>query len=429
MKNDNIIKRIFKSFHTMKFGIILLIVIALVSLIGTVIPQGNDPSFYRQGYSPLMAEVILAFNFDNLFFSKWYIFLTGLLLVNLFLCSINRARPIIKASFKDPEISKKIKNVDKFTEIKKESDDEKLFKDLGFGSYKEEEIDGKKIRYKFSNKIGHLGSWLTHLSIIIIILAFGCGRYLGFDEYIYGVPGETLELENSDYQIKIDNYNVLFREDFTVEQYITDMSILDKVGKSVKEGTSMVNHPLRFDKFSVYQNSTGWAVDALLFKDKKSYKEKILYNSEVFVEDDKKIALQLVDFYPDFDSTNPTKPKTSSPFLKHPVALYALFYDGERVDMGLNHVGDPIEWEEYTFVLENPRMFTLLQVADDPGTPFALVGGIILLIGLFLAFYMNPKEMIIIEEGHRKSLFVNQAKNDKIFESKIEKTLEELEIR
>lgn len=97
--------------------------------------------------------------------------------------------------------------------------------------------------------------------------------------------------------------------------------------------------------------------------------------------------------------------------------------------MGLNHVGDPIEWEEYTFVLENPRMFTLLQVADDPGTPFALVGGIILLIGLFLAFYMNPKEMIIIEEGHRKSLFVNQAKNDKIFESKIEKTLEELELR
>lgn len=170
-------------------------------------------------------------------------------------------------------------------------------------------------------------------------------------------------------------------------------------------------------------------MDALLFKDKKSYKEKILYNSEVFVEDDKKIALQLVDFYPDFDSTNPTKPKTSSPFLKHPVALYALFYDGERVDMGLNHVGDPIEWEEYTFVLENPRMFTLLQVADDPGTPFALVGGIILLIGLFLAFYMNPKEMIIIEEGHRKSLFVNQAKNDKIFESKIEKTLEELELR
>ena len=214
-----------------------------------------------------------------------------------------------------------------------------------------------------------------------------------------------------------------------MEQYITEMTILDKDGKSVKEGTSMVNHPLRFDKFSVYQNSTGWSVDALLFKDKKSYKEKILYNSEVFVEDDKKIALQLVDFYPDFDSTNPTKPKTKSPFLKHPVALYALFYDGERVDMGLNHLGDPIEWEEYTFLLENPRMFTLLQVANDPGTSFALVGGIILLIGLFSASYMNPKEMIIVEEEGLKRLFVKQAKNDKIFERKIEKTLEELELK
>ena len=74
-------------------------------------------------------------------------------------------------------------------------------------------------------------------------------------------------------------------------------------------------------------------------------------------------------------------------------------------------------------------MFTLLQVADDPGTFFALVGGVILLVGLFLAFYMNPKEMIVIEENDRKRLYVNQAKNDKIFERKIKKILEEMELR
>lgn len=428
MKKDNIFKRIIKSFYTMKVGIILLVVIALASLIGTVIPQGNDPSFYRHTYSPLMAEIILAFKFDDMYFSPWYLFLTGLLLINLFLCSVNRFRPIIKSSFKDPDIEKKLANINDFRDIGEVNDSRKLFKDLGFGDYKETTINGNNIKYKFSNKIGHLGSWLTHLSIIVIILAFGYGRYKGFDETVYGVPGETLELENSDYKIRIDNYNVLFREDFTVEQYITEMTVLDKDDKEVKKGTSMVNHPFRFGDFNVYQNSTGWAVDALLFKNEKSYKEKILYKSEVFVEDDKKIALQLADFYPDFDSKNPTKPRTTTPFLKHPVALYALFYDGERVDMGLNHIGDPIEWEEYTFVLENPRMFTLLQVAKDPAVPIALVGGIILLVGLFLSFYVNPKEMILVEEdGNKNKIFIKQSKNDKIFERKVNTILEELE--
>lgn len=95
--------------------------------------------------------------------------------------------------------------------------------------------------------------------------------------------------------------------------------------------------------------------------------------------------------------------------------------------MGLNHIGDPIEWEEYTFVLENPRMFTLLQVAKDPAVPIALVGGIILLVGLFLSFYVNPKEMILVEDENKGKIYIKQSKNDKIFERKASAILEELE--
>lgn len=70
------------------------------------------------------------------------------------------------------------------------------------------------------------------------------------------------------------------------------------------------------------------------------------------------------------------KPRTKSPFLNHPVTLYALFYDGLRVDMGLNHPGEPITWENYSFVIRDPQMFTLVQVARDPATPTALFGAL-----------------------------------------------------
>lgn len=74
------------------------------------------------------------------------------------------------------------------------------------------EVDGKEVYYAFDGKIGYLGSWLTHLSLIIIILAFAYGRYQGFEEFVHGVPGTVMNLENSDYKIKVDQYDVMFRK-------------------------------------------------------------------------------------------------------------------------------------------------------------------------------------------------------------------------
>lgn len=407
----------------MKFGVILLIIIALLSVIGTLIPQGYNPDYYQRAYSDFVSRLILFCDFDNVYSAWWYILLSALLLINLFLCSINRFRPIFKKSIKDPEIAPKLSDLSKFKKIKSEPSE--IFRRLNIKDYKEEILEDNKIYYKFSGKLGHLGSWLTHLSIIIIMLAFAYGRYKGFDEFVHGVPGTVMELENSAYKIRVDQYDILFREDYTVEQYISSLSILDEDGKKVDEGVTMVNSPYRFDDFNVYQNSTGWAYDATLYKDGKLYENKLMYKGDFFIADDKKIALQFVDFYPDFDPTDPTRPRTKSPFLNHPIALYAIFYDGKRVDMGLSHLGEPIEFKEYSFVIKNPQMFTLVQVAKDPATPFALLGAVFLIVGLFLAFYVNPRVLIVLEKKEGSFLYFSQAKKDKLLKNKIEKIFKE----
>lgn len=422
MKNN----KIFKSFYSMKTGIILLVVIALLSVIGTVIPQGNQAAFYQESYSDFWAKIILACDFDKVYSAWWYILITVLLLINLFLCSVNRFRVIFEKSFKDPAIGPKLKNYKSWTKVK--DDELAIFKKLNIRSYKNTEIDGKEVYYAFDGKIGYLGSWLTHLSLIIIILAFGYGRYQGFEEFVHGVPGTVMNLENSDYKIKVDQYDVMFRKDYTVDQYITSLSILDKDDKIVDKGIAMVNKPFRFKDFNVYQNSTGWAFDRLLFKDKKLVEDKIMYKGDFFVADGKKIALQFVDFYPDFDEKSMMKPRTKSPFLNHPVTLYALFYDGMRVDMGLNHPGEPITWEDYSFVIRDPQMFTLVQVARDPATPIALLGAVLLMVGLFLAFYVNPREVILVRDEGSDYLYIKQAKHDKLHTKKYEKIIGEIKL-
>jgi cytochrome c biogenesis protein len=48
--DDNIFKKIFRMFHSMKFGIVLLIVIGVLSIIGTIIPQNRSDVFYMENY-------------------------------------------------------------------------------------------------------------------------------------------------------------------------------------------------------------------------------------------------------------------------------------------------------------------------------------------------------------------------------------------
>ena len=102
----------------MKTGIILLVVIALLSIIGTVIPQGNPEDFYLHSYSGFWSKIILACDFDEVFSAWWYLLITGLLLINLFLCSITRFKSIFEKSFKDPAIEPKLANYKTWIKVK-----------------------------------------------------------------------------------------------------------------------------------------------------------------------------------------------------------------------------------------------------------------------------------------------------------------------
>ena len=55
--------------------------------------------------------------------------------------------------------------------------------------------------------------------------------------------------------------------------------------------------------------------------------------------------------------------------------------------------GEELTIDEYTVTFGNPQSYTLIQIKKDPYTPIALCGGLITLLGLFLAFYLQPAWM------------------------------------
>lgn len=435
-KNNKPLLKVWNILTSMKFGMILLIIISLLSIFGTVIPQNYQLQYYEEHYNKISYELIEAFSLHKVFSSWWFITLIVILCINLLFCSIRRIKSILNKIFMKPDLNKEFNKVKDWKEIDiKLEDVTNIFKTLNFKNVTDTEDISKssntdeiaysgKLYYSEKNKIGHIGSWLTHLGILVIIIFFAFGKLNGFDEYVYGVAGEIVEVENTDLSIYIDDFEVKFRDDMSVEQYISDIVIL-KNGEIEDLGQVSVNHPMRTNNLNIYQNSTGWALDTFLYKNDDEYAKQLMYEGDIFVEDEQKIAIQFTKFYPDFDYSSGDL-ISISPLPNHPVLVYALFYDGYRVDMNLAHMGTPIEYEEYKFVFENPQRYTMFQVSHDPGKVGAFIGGVFLTLGVFLAMFVNPKKLLIyIDNNGKTKIYGKSHKNNIIYQEEIINALEE----
>lgn len=418
-KNRNLTK-VLRLLTTMKFGMILLLIIAILSILGTVIPQEYSLQYYETNYSPLIYELIMTFSLYNVFSSWWFISLIAALSINLIFCSITRIKSVFKKAFIKSNLEDEYKRINKWRDI--QAEDQKvddIYLSLGFNNCKQEDIETGTIYYSEKNQIGYLGSWLTHLGLLIIILFFTYGKIKGFDLYVYGVPGTTLEVDNTDLSIHIDDFEIEYRDDLSVRQYISDITIL-KAGQVEESGQVSVNHPMRTNKLNIYQNSTGWAVNAKLFKNGEEYASQVLYEDSFFVEDDQKIALQFTNFFPDFDGSS-NQLRSISPHPNHPVMLYSLFYNGYREDMNLIHMGESIEHLEYSFTIDDPMRYTMFQIAHDPGKIGAFIGGLTLVMGIFLAVFLNPKKLIIYKDHNGPlRIYGYSHKSNILFQEEIE---------
>ena len=95
-------------------------------------------------------------------------------------------------------------------------------------------------------------------------------------------------------------------------------------------------------------------------------------------------------FYPDYIFIDGSGPATQSGVMRNPGYLYTVYY-GETV-LGMNVLlsGEKITIDDYEVFLEDPGYYTVLQVKKDSFVWLVFLGGIVLLAGLFLSFYVKP---------------------------------------
>ena len=81
---------LYNFFRSIRLAVVLILIIAGLSILSTLIPQGKDTAFYFHTYGSFWAQVILRLRFNDFFRSLLFLIPAGLFFINLSVCAVDR---------------------------------------------------------------------------------------------------------------------------------------------------------------------------------------------------------------------------------------------------------------------------------------------------------------------------------------------------
>lgn len=379
---SDVLKKLLSFLKSMQFSIIILSIILIACIIGSVLPQGKPTAFYAEAYGTFGTSIIRTLQLDRIFSCRWFFVLSVLLCLNLTMCSVSRFPGVLKRYKTGFSPDQRMRKQDaSFSVDLPEDFDPKTLGLRNYGNY----------LYIAKNRAGLWGSWLCHLGMLLVIVGFALGQMLSKEFVVYGIAGSTQPVGNTGMFVTIDDFQVIMRDDFTVEQYLSTLTVSN--GHDSVSSTAAVNHPMSAFGYSFYQDSTGWAnyID-ISYEDELLRQDLLCVGEHTYPDQLPNLVFQLNRFYPDLVETE-SGYETATPLLNNPHSLYSVFYNGKKLSMGLTEMGQPVQLDKISFTLHDPVQYTLLVIKTDPTAALVGIASLLMVVGILLAFYCRPYEL------------------------------------
>lgn len=395
-----------KFFSSMKTAIYLLLMLAVVSVIGTLVKgEGNKPV--------------------DFFATPWYGFLLALVGINLLICSLNRFGIAWKQTFHPrvaftPESLGKNPGAESMVGRKPLHEaGESVIAALRAGGYRvAREGDDRSISlYAVKGRFRVWGSYLTHLSILVIFIGAVAGNQLGIsDGYLKVVEGKSKDFffrgnserrQSLGFGIKLNELGIGYDAGHHPTSYESKIDILQG-DTPIAQKVISVNHPLAYRGVSLYQTNFGLVGFLITIKAPGGKKVPVPYNlrtvdsaetksyhltdNPVQIADfqPQRVALSVKAFEPDFVNGRdmgflPVNPAVELDVSdRYPVRTP----EDDWKSLGWLTVGKPADYHGFTITLERVVRFSELSVTSNPGLPAVYCGFALLLLGILISFYL-----------------------------------------
>lgn len=418
-KNKN---EVWAFFSSVKLALFIIFVLAVTSIIGTVIQQGKEMQYYIDTFGAGTAKLFQIFNVPDMYNSWWFVSLLVLFSINLIVCTIDRFPNIWRLVHLD-NLAMDISRIIKMPKRQAFSSDLSVAEIAqaveGVSSswkFERAEKDGGVLFAAQKGNWSRLGVMAVHISILLIFLGAIIGSVLGFKGsvmireggsakqiYLYDANNTPMPL---DFEVRCDRFELELYDTGAPKEFTSDLVVIQD-GKEVLSKSIEVNDPLQFGGLTFYQSSyqpleDGYAVEI--------ENETTKVSKKFFVSPGKQVKWGAEGLT--FGIANRMGPYAMGRY-RHKI----WFNDASQ---------KPVEfWTEegkmviverpatnYTFKIRQ-LYYTGLQVTKDPGVWFVYLGCAIMLLGLYVAFFLSHKKVwiYISEEESRTRLHLSGTSN------------------
>ena len=377
-------KKVFKYLRSMRFGILLLILIGVCSVAGTLIPQGRELAYYAQ-LSPSLHPLILLLRLDRVFESWYFIALLALLCLNLCLCSLLRIRNVVRAGRGETERAAGMPD----TVCLSGEGVEKLHAWLKDRRCRSETL-GEATVYR-RHSLGRYGSFITHLSILLTVLFGALALYTPTVTDQSCMPGESLALPDG---------TSIYVEDFRITDDAGRLDYQSRIEVTLPDGRSSglrelkVNHPLSFGSYKIFQQSFGTAGSVTVTDTATGGVDTFRLTEPSYLTADGITGILYQTLYPDFlrdPSGNITLITITEGSYPHPIYQIQVIADGEFTP-ALAEPGETLELGSLLFAFNAPVEYPGLRIKHVS----ALCNGLLIaafalmIAGLYITFFHEP---------------------------------------
>lgn len=407
-------RRIADFFSSLKLTIFLLIALSLLSIIGTVIPQGSIPPEYVQSISPAKLQLYTALGFFDMYHSWWFVLLLSLLSLNLIFCSMKRL-PAIWSTITKPTLTMD-ENFEKTlanrTSIARE-EDASLLKDRVADLLKNEFAhpvitEENSTFHLFAQKApwARLAVYGVHLSILVIFIGAIIGSLFGYKGFVNIPEGEYIDRIVSRSQTEIPLGFGVYCQKFTVATYPNGapkefksiLTVLEN-GKPVagyEQVPVIVNSPLSYKGITFYQSSYGKMGEhefTISDPDGKNPSPLIIQsNGSIKLPDGSGFCLQ--ETTPDISRFIPGATGPAAQVETHMLNGESKTFVVYSNNPALNRMNLPFTGGKLIQYKGGEEfVYTGLQVAKDPGVWVVWIGCILMVVGIYVAFFMSHRRI------------------------------------
>jgi len=330
-----------KNIGDLKLTLVFLLVLAAVSMIGIIIPQGQPDGFYIEKFGTSLGSAVLFLGADDLYNGIFYTVLLIVLWLNLLVCSLNS---YTIAVFKQR---------------------------------------------------GKLGLFLLHSAVMIIFLGALVSKFTRYSDYHTLFPGDKISLSGEKTELVLKSFDVEYYPDMRqAKEYRSRFDLFEK-GAFKKECLVRVNHPLHYAALAFYQSSFEVSADVeivIRHMGKIIWEGVWKHNTILHVPGNKNLRFKMKYFLPDVRIDEQGHIILNSYRMGHPAMLINV-YSSNRIicqqwifgDEKFNRLFAP-EKPVFEFKIKNvtPVYATVIQQVKDYGVPFIISGFVMLLSGMVI---------------------------------------------